>query len=251
MSRKVYLLVAVLVVAHVGVLTATTVGPATATRGLSDEIDRYSASDAASLRLTTSYGGDTSVPDQLRAVLAPLVDALGDTPPILVPPVGYSRHDDSDPLENDLRRTVYETVVDSPGTYLASVVSDAEEPASTVRYHVRILENEGLIETEMLWGKRRLFPAFTPNAELVVALNEEPLAAVVIAVHEREPAELSTLARAIDRSPSTVSYHLSRLEGEGLVAREYDGNSMRVSLVPSIRRAMDTGDYRHYVTSSR
>jgi DNA-binding MarR family transcriptional regulator len=58
---------------------------------------------------------------------------------------------------------------------------------------------------------------------------------VLAAIERHEPASLSGLADAVDRAPSTMSHHLDRLEADGLVVRERDGDALRVRLQPSVR----------------
>lgn len=177
------------------------------------------------------------------SVLQWLVEAIRsglDRASRIVPIPGYSRYDDSDPLENDVRRAVYEEVNDAPGVYRTDVAERVGVSLSTVRYHARILREEGLIEEAKIRGKRRLFPAITdgPDAALAAALDDDPTAAVLGAVARLEPASTSEVADELDRSPSTVSYHLDRLADEGLVTRNRDGKAVVVTLEPEVRSAL-------------
>lgn len=135
---------------------------------------------------------------------------------------GYSRYDDSDPLENDVRQRVYETVRRSPGTYPMELADTVDVSRSTVRYHVRILEDEGLISGEKIRGKQRYFPGESVDAELSAALRDDATGAVLDALERLEPVSVSRLASDLDRAPSTVSYHLDRLADAGLVEQERD-----------------------------
>jgi DNA-binding transcriptional ArsR family regulator len=152
------------------------------------------------------------------------------------PVPGYSRYDSSDPLENDTRGAIYETVRESPGIYFAKLADVTGVAEETVRYHARILEEEGLVEQREVRGRRRLYPLEVDGNRRLAAALEEPAAAAVLAAIERhEPASLSGLADAVDRAPSTMSHHLDRLEADGLVVRERDGDALRVRLQPSVR----------------
>jgi DNA-binding transcriptional ArsR family regulator len=165
--------------------------------------------------------------------------AVSDVPPtVLVPLAGYSRFDDSDPLNSDLRARLYETVAESPGTYLSELAATADVPVSTVRYHVRVLEREGVVETERIRGKRRLFPGNAATGPLDAALNDASTEPILRAVRREEPVSVSGLADSVDRAASTVSYHLARLEDADLVERARDGTSVRVSLTPATRAAL-------------
>lgn len=175
--------------------------------------------------------------------LSPVVDSLRDVPrepvpPIIVPPVGYSRYDDSDPLDNEVRREVYEAVRQSPGDYLAGIAAGLEATVSTVRYHVRVLEDEGLVRTATVRGKHRVYPAATADPEVAAALNDESTARVIAAVHRHEPISVSSLADELDRARSTVSYHLARLEDDAVLSREREGESVSVTLTATTRESL-------------
>lgn len=154
-------------------------------------------------------------------------------------PFGYSRHDDSDPLDDDRRARLYDLVSAQPGIHLSGLEAETNASLSSVRHHVRILEHEDLVETERIRGRRRLFPAGVDNTALVAALNEPATRAVLRSLVAAEPATVSDLASRLDRDPSTISHHLSRLESDGLVVREREGKSVRTTLAPTARRVLD------------
>ena len=150
----------------------------------------------------------------------------------------YSRHDDSDPLEHDVRAAVHEAVVERPGLHLSGLAETTDVPLSTVRHHVRVLERERLLAGVKLRGKRRFFPMDTDDHELTAALTDEATATVLAAVARNEPASVTTLALDLDRDASTVSHHLSRLTEDGLVERERDGRQVLTRLSPRVRAAL-------------
>lgn len=160
-------------------------------------------------------------------------------PAILIPPAGYSRYDDTDPLENSVRRSVYDTIVSSPGTYLSQIADEVDCSLSTVRYHVRILVHERQLQTEKIDGKRRVFPLSVTDHEAYASLNDERPRDLLESIRRLEPTTVSMLSVEIDRSPSTVSYHLSRLESADLISRERDGASVSVRLTKKAQRGLE------------
>lgn len=145
---------------------------------------------------------------------------------------GYSRYDNSDPLKNRVRKRVYDAVKGSPGTYTVELARTTRIPRSTVRYHVRILEEEKLIFSEKILGRQRYFPRGTDNIELIAALKDEASRSVLAAIHRLEPVSGSHLASDLDRAPSTISYHLSRLTEMGLVEQEHENGAVLNRLAP-------------------
>lgn len=152
---------------------------------------------------------------------------------------GYSRYDFDDPLENENRATVYETVEQAPGINLSAVVEETGLAESTARYHLRVLEHESLVEAAKVRGRRRYVPQAGGDVELVAALEEEATKEVLETLLEEEPATGTALADALDRDKSTVSHHLSRLSEAGLVEREPDGPALMNSLRPDVRQALE------------
>lgn len=149
----------------------------------------------------------------------------------------YSQYDDSDPLEHDRRRAIYETIEADPGCYLSRVSDRADIPLSTVRYHVRILEDEDLVTAIKHNGKRRYFLE-TTDAELRAALAEPAKRDVLEALSDLGQAHNGRLADELERDPSTVSHHLAALEDDGLVVREKDGRSIVNQLPARVEAAL-------------
>ncbi|WP_135306085.1 winged helix-turn-helix transcriptional regulator [Haloarcula amylovorans] len=167
------------------------------------------------------------------------------TTPGLVFLAGYSRYDNSDPLENTARNQIYDVISWSPGTYPMEIVDTTSLSRSTVRYHLRILEEEGLIASETVLGKQRYFQPGDQHIELLVALKTEMSRAVLTAIYRLEPVSVSQLAHELDRASSTVSYHLSRLVELGLVEQERDGSTVLTQLTVETELEMQ----RHVKTS--
>lgn len=229
------LVVLSVVLASIGV-TATAVSAMPRTVQSTDASDAVSAPEDW---LTSPSGDVAELPDELVDWPVSVVHA-GDDVPILAPLLGYSRSDGSDPLDHETRRAIYETVVSTPAVHLAGVADSIDVPVSTVTYHSRVLDAEGLLDIRRIRGRTRLYPVSIAASSpmLDAALAEESTATVLLAVRRLEPASVRTLAGELDRSSSTVSHHLGRLEDDGLVTRERDGESVVTSLVPTVRETL-------------
>ncbi|GAB3029771.1 hypothetical protein GCM10025298_18060 [Natronobiforma cellulositropha] len=151
----------------------------------------------------------------------------------------YSRYDDSDPLEHDGRRAIYETIETDPGTYLSAIGETHDIALSTVRHHVRVLEDEGLITSATVRGKRRYVPVDVPDVELEAALSEPATRRVLETLLAVGPASNSRVADALECDPSTASHHLSGLAEAGLVVRERDGRTVESDLAPAVRARLE------------
>lgn len=151
----------------------------------------------------------------------------------------YSRYDDSDPLELDARRDVYEAISDQPGDPITAVSDRAEINLSTARHHVKVLRREGLVATARVRNCERFYPAGTDDLELAAAMADEATADILDALVRLEPTSVSGLADEVDRSPSTVTHHLQRLEEDDIVVRERAGRAVENKLSEPARAALD------------
>lgn len=150
---------------------------------------------------------------------------------------GLSRVDTDGVLEQPTRAAVYEAVRDSPGIGLSELAETVDVTKSTVRYHVGILRDAGLVGTTEIGGVLRVAADGT-NAELAAALRATPTAAVLGAIADRGPASVTTLANETDRALSTVSHHLSALEERGFVDRERRGEAVITTLTDETKAAL-------------
>lgn len=148
---------------------------------------------------------------------------------------GYSRYDDSDPLAHDLRQSMHETVTDRPGIHLSALAETLDSSRSNVRYHARVLERERLVECEKVRGRRRLFPLDDSDQQLAAVQADQAASRLLTAIDQLEPVTVSSLAEAVDRDDSTVSYHLDKLADDGLIEREDDGAAVNIRLAPTAR----------------
>ncbi|WP_436927584.1 winged helix-turn-helix transcriptional regulator [Halosimplex amylolyticum] len=200
------------------------------------------ASKHVAANTTAAQGGELAWLGQAARLKAHgAIDAvrgrLARLPRILFPP-GYSRHDDSDPLEHETRRDLFEAVERSPGVNLSTLADDSDVSLSTVRHHLRILQEEHLIVGERIRGQRRYFPSNESEPVLVAALDDSATEPILRTLARSGAASVSDLADALGRDPSTISHHVSRLEDDGLVERERDRRSVQNSLAPVAERVL-------------
>lgn len=151
----------------------------------------------------------------------------------------YSRYDDSDPLEHETRRAIFESIEREPGRYLTALESAHDVSLSTIRHHLSVLEDEGLVEARKQGGKRRYYPAQTDGVELAAALDEPAKADILTTLAAAGEAHNGRLADELGLDPSTVSHHVSTLESDGLIERRRDGRTIINTLAPAVENALD------------
>lgn len=153
----------------------------------------------------------------------------------------YSRRDDSDPLEHETRADIYEILTSDPGTTLPDLSDRLETPLSTVRYHVQVLQREGLISSQKQRGNRRFYPVGVENEALTAALQTDTTADIVRSLADRGAATVGDLVDDIGKSYSTVSHHISRLVEDDIIVREKEGRQRVCRLTSGARTALSDG----------
>ena len=61
-------------------------------------------------------------------------------------------------LMHPMRRSIYQLVCETPGSYFYEIVSTLAEPQGTLSWHLRMLEKDGLIKSQKFGGKRLYYP---------------------------------------------------------------------------------------------
>lgn len=151
--------------------------------------------------------------------------------------LAYSRHNDANPLDHEIRAELHSIVSQSPGLSLALLARRSSQPRSTIRYHVKVLESEQTVQRSDVWGKSRLFPLETASDEFAFHAieHESRLREITGVIAEQEPATVTEIADEVDRAASTVSYHLGRLEDAGVIEREEAESTVVSELSPAFR----------------
>jgi predicted transcriptional regulator len=136
-------------------------------------------------------------------------------------------------LELQSRREIYQHVADTPGIHFRALLDAMGCAKGTLQYHLRWLVEEGLIEESDDGEYTRYYPAGDFDAEDRRVLNalRRTIARRILAYLASEGAlTTSVLADRLEKSDSTISWHLSKLQEAGLVEKERDGRRVYYEL---------------------
>jgi len=134
--------------------------------------------------------------------------------------------------ELDSRREIYRTVRGSPGIHFRGLLRELDYAQGTLQYHLRWLVEEGLVETDDDGEYTRYYTAeFEPEDRAVMnALRREYSRRIVACIAADGPQTTNGLADRLERAPSTISWHLSRLHDAGVVTKERAGQHVEYAL---------------------
>lgn len=143
--------------------------------------------------------------------------------------IGGLKHvDEQNVLEHPLRKSIMETVTGTPGVHLRELATRHDTAVTNTQWHLRKLEQAGLVRTQKVGGRRLYYPTkggvatkeeavfhaatLNPNAELIFSF-----------VSKHIGCDMKKLAEALELNPGTVRWHLRRLETAGLLKTEAHG----------------------------
>lgn len=136
-------------------------------------------------------------------------------------------------LDLETRKTMFEYVKERPGVHFSQMRQDLDLETGELQYHLRKLEEYGVIESEKRRGKRRLFVAgeLTDDERAILSmLRYETTREILLHLLEEGQARNGELADAVGVTPATISWHLSKLIEENIVESTQNGHAARYRL---------------------
>lgn len=145
---------------------------------------------------------------------------------------GYARVAGDEVLEHPGRSEVYERVKAYPGVSFVQLQEALGMGASTLNYHLRVLEKNAYVTPVRDGRYLRFFDRrsghYSQNRKFAVsALRNPTTAAMARHIREHPGISQSDLAQAFEVTPSTVCWHMARLAGAGLVQKQRDAQRTR------------------------
>lgn len=141
----------------------------------------------------------------------------------------YSRFNNNNVLDGRTRKMVYDYAVRNPGSTRPQIAHDLGLNEGTVTYHLDVLEKaNGLMTVKVdkaihyfarnrLWGEIEL--------RLHARLNNETGKLLLNSILERPYITSNELCRLSNRSKSTISWHIKRLEQDGIIRVQKAGRN--------------------------
>lgn len=133
-------------------------------------------------------------------------------------------------LMHPLRRSIYQLVCETPGSYFYEIVSALATPQGTLSWHLRMLEKDGLIKSAKFGGKRLFFPKMlrSESAEKAFAILKNSTAAKVFDHIINNPGCYQTeIAEKLTIHHDTVRHHIIRLAEAQLIDIIRDGRTVK------------------------
>jgi predicted transcriptional regulator len=122
-------------------------------------------------------------------------------------------------LELDARRKIYEVVRQFAGSHFREIERKSKLSTGTVKYHLSYLAKNELIKEERDGNNLRYFPKeFKPeNRKLLGLLRQKSIRDILLFILTHSDCNHEQIAGKVKLSPSTISWHLKKLEEEKVI----------------------------------
>lgn len=124
-----------------------------------------------------------------------------------------------------------------PGIHFRGIRESLGLAIGQTQYHVNVLYKEGSIRKERLFGYVRYFPVRTLRGDFpILAALRIPVCRKIIAhIASHEGMHCGQIEEHVRLAKSTVSWHLARLEREGVIRKVRHGRQVCVHFVDPMR----------------
>lgn len=142
-----------------------------------------------------------------------------------------------DVLDIETRRAIYQELQETPGAHFSDLQRRLEMATGTLQYHLRVLEERGLLEVRRGDRYTRYYPSFEVDRrdkQLLGLLRQSSTRRVLLDLLEHGESRLTDVSDRLDLAPSTVSFHLDKLREAEVVERPERGRYALVAKDPVV-----------------
>ncbi|MDD4566982.1 EPS-associated transcriptional regulator, MarR family [Methanoculleus chikugoensis] len=147
---------------------------------------------------------------------------------------GYRRIAKRAALDHETRTAIYDHIRAHPGIRLGTLAEDLGINRGTLRYHLGRLQEFGMVAATAVGGQTGYFENRQRYSELeakvLIHLKNPNTREILFTLLEKPGASRRDLAERLGITASSVSWHLRRLRGDGVVLREKSGADVRYTL---------------------
>lgn len=129
-------------------------------------------------------------------------------------------------LDLETRREIYREIDDNPGIHFRGLFDEVSLAKGTLQYHLHWLEDEGLVESSDDGQFTRYYAAETfeeADQRVLNALRRKIARHVLTLLLVEDGLSTAELSDRLEKSRSTISWHLSKLDDTDLVEKRREG----------------------------
>jgi predicted transcriptional regulator len=151
----------------------------------------------------------------------------------------YSKIARTKVLDNFLRGKIYGYILANPGDHYNAIMDALKLSNGTFAYHIRLLEREELVKSQLDGVYKRFYPAemIVPTSDRMELTRIQRIICDII--NEKPGINQREVAALLNLSSATVNYHIDTLLKKNHVRRERVGMKVRYYPVPTGRPRED------------
>ncbi len=128
-------------------------------------------------------------------------------------------------LELETRKKIYEIVKKNAGCHFREIERRCGLATGTVQYHLGYLARHKMIGEEKENNTVRYFSKElnTKNKRLLSILRQKSMRHILLFIFTNNNCNQEQIVKEVQLSPSTVSWHIKKLEEEGVISSRKEG----------------------------
>ena len=128
------------------------------------------------------------------------------------------------------QKQILEFIINNPSAHLRKIKNNVGFSMGTIQYHLNILEKEGKIKSVKTKFYKNYYHVRESDDKVLSVFNLESPRSIILYLLQHEPSTHQEIAKGIELSSSTVSWHMKRLLESNIVDSEYSGKYTLYSL---------------------
>ncbi|MFQ5815603.1 MAG: winged helix-turn-helix transcriptional regulator [Candidatus Hydrothermarchaeaceae archaeon] len=144
------------------------------------------------------------------------------------------------------RRDIYGVISGSPGLHFREILRETELGVGSLRYHLAVLEKNGIVVSREDGQYLRFFPAglSEEEKELLGMLRQRSIRKILGYLLMNPAASHREVVRNVGLAPSTVSWYLKKLERLGLLKLDKSGKNTAYTVLKKDRLASVLAEFK-------
>jgi len=137
-------------------------------------------------------------------------------------------------LKLPVRKKINDEISNSPGIHFRELQRRTNSAVGSLQYHLEVLQKVHLIKTQKKGKFVRFFPVIGEQSdedkETLSLLRDENVRRIVLLMLSKSKVNNKQISDFLEISPSTVSFHLQKLEDAELIKKRKTGRQAFYSL---------------------
>ncbi len=131
------------------------------------------------------------------------------------------------------RKRIYELVEKFAGSHFREIERKSKMPYGSVKYHLNYLAKHKLISVVRDGNRTRYYPKQfkLENVKLLGLLRQKSIRNILLILLNQKMCSHKEITYYVKLSPSTISWHLNKLEKEGIISSKEEGRMTYYKLI--------------------